>query len=39
MRAGLVQLNASDDPEANLPGTERLIREAAGQGAYLILTP
>jgi predicted amidohydrolase len=38
-RAGLVQLNASDDPEANLPATERLVREAAGAGAELVLTP
>lgn len=39
IRAALVQLNASDDPEANLPDTERLIREAAGDGAELVLTP
>ena len=39
MRAGLVQLNASDDPEANLPETERLIRVAAAEGAGLVLTP
>ena len=39
MRAGLVQLNASDDPAANLPETERLVREAAAGGADLVLTP
>ena len=38
LKAALVQLNASDDPEANLPETERLVREAAG-GAELVLTP
>ena len=39
MRAALVQLNASDDPAANLPETERLVREAAAGGADLVLTP
>ncbi len=39
LRAALVQLNASDDPEANLPDTERLVREAAAGGASLVLTP
>ncbi|MEM8699299.1 MAG: carbon-nitrogen hydrolase family protein [Pseudomonadota bacterium] len=39
MRAGLVQLNSSDDPAANLPITEGLIREAAAGGADLVLTP
>ncbi len=39
MRAALVQLCASDDPAANLPGTERLVREAADAGARLVLTP
>ncbi len=39
MRVGLVQLCASDDPKANLPVTEGLIREAAAAGARLILTP
>jgi predicted amidohydrolase len=37
--AALIQLNASDDPEANLGTTERLVREAAAGGASLILTP
>ncbi|MGR3542473.1 MAG: carbon-nitrogen hydrolase family protein [Hasllibacter sp.] len=39
IRAALVQLNATDDPEANLPETLRLCHEAAGGGAGLILTP
>ena len=39
LRAGLVQLSSSDDPEANLPVTEGLIREAAAGGAQLVLTP
>ena len=39
MRAALVQLCSSDDPAANLPVTERLVREAAGAGARLVLTP
>jgi deaminated glutathione amidase len=39
MRAALVQLCSSDDPVANLPATERLVREAAGAGARLVLTP
>jgi predicted amidohydrolase len=39
LRAGLVQLSASDDPAANLPATERLVREAAAGGAELVLTP
>jgi len=39
MRVGLVQLNASDDPAANLVVTERLVREAAAGGARLVLTP
>ena len=39
MRAGLVQINASDDPIANLPVTAELVRRAAGEGAELVLTP
>ena len=39
MRAALVQLCSSDDPAANLPATEALVREAAGAGARLVLTP
>jgi len=39
VRAGLVQLTSSDDPQANLPVTRALVREAAQAGADLILTP
>lgn len=39
MKVALVQLNASDDPEANLPQTEALVRRAAAGGADLVLTP
>lgn len=39
LTAGLVQLTVGDDPRANLPATTALIREAAGRGATLILTP
>ncbi len=39
MRAALVQLCASDDPAANLPRTEALVREAAAAGADFVLTP
>lgn len=39
MRAALVQLCSGDDPGANLPVTERLVREAAAGGATLVVTP
>lgn len=39
MRAALVQLRSGDDPAANLPVTGSLVREAAGAGARLVLTP
>ena len=39
MKAALVQLNASDDPVANLPVTAGFVREAAAEGARLVLTP
>lgn len=39
LHAALVQINASDDPAANLPETEQLIRQAAAGGAALVLTP
>jgi len=39
LRAALIQLNGSDDPEANLRETERLIGQAAAEGAELVLTP
>ena len=38
-RAALVQITASDDPEANLPATRALVARAAAEGAELILTP
>lgn len=39
LRAALLQLNASDDPAANLPVTQGLVREAAAAGARFVLTP
>ena len=39
IRAGLVQLSSSDDPEANLPATLAAIGRAAAEGADWILTP
>lgn len=39
LRAGLIQLCASDDPKANLPITLGFIRQAARAGAQLVLTP
>ncbi len=39
MRAALVQLCSGDDPAANLPVTEALVREAAAGGARLAVTP
>lgn len=39
MKAALLQLNASDDPVANLRQTADLIAQAAGQGAGFVLTP
>jgi len=39
MRAGLVQLNVSDDPAANLADTVALVRAAAAGGARFVLTP
>ncbi len=39
MRVALVQLNASDDPAANLPVTRDLVRQAAEAGASFVLTP
>jgi predicted amidohydrolase len=39
MRAALIQLCSGDDPAANLPATEALVREAAAGGAALALTP
>ncbi|MCT8158542.1 carbon-nitrogen hydrolase family protein [Pseudoruegeria sp. SHC-113] len=39
LRAGLLQLNVSDDPAANLPVTQGMVAEAAAQGAQFVLTP
>lgn len=39
MKAALVQLNASDDPVANLVQTVDLIAQAAREGAGFVLTP
>ena len=39
MRAALVQLNVSDDPQKNLPGTLAFVNEAADEGAEIALTP
>jgi len=39
MRAALIQLCSNDDPTANLPTTEALVREAAAAGADIALTP
>lgn len=39
MRAALVQMCASDDPEANGAALSAALAEAAGQGAQIVLTP
>jgi deaminated glutathione amidase len=39
LRAGLVQLNVSDDPAANLAQTQDLVARAAAGGAQFVLTP
>lgn len=39
MRAGLIQITATEDPKDNLPVTLGFIREAASKGADFILTP
>ncbi|WP_373636833.1 carbon-nitrogen hydrolase family protein [Yoonia sp. BS5-3] len=39
MKVALLQLNASDDPAANLRQTEARIAEAAALGAGFVLTP
>ena len=38
-KAACVQLRSSDDVAENIRDTERLVREAAGQGATFIATP
>jgi len=39
MKAALLQLNVSDSPESNLPGTVDQIARAAALGAGFVLTP
>ncbi|MFP5478654.1 MAG: carbon-nitrogen hydrolase family protein [Alphaproteobacteria bacterium] len=39
MRAALIQLTVSDDPAANLPVTQDLVRQAVAAGAGFVLTP
>jgi predicted amidohydrolase len=39
VRAALLQLCSGDDPGANLPVTEALVRDAATGGAAFVLTP
>lgn len=39
MQTALLQLNASDDPVANLKTTLAYVREAASAGAQFVLTP
>ncbi|MEL6570531.1 MAG: carbon-nitrogen hydrolase family protein [Pseudomonadota bacterium] len=39
MRVGLVQLTAGDDPTANAVVADRMIRQAAAEGAQFVATP
>jgi predicted amidohydrolase len=39
VRAGAVQLNSTDDTDSNLETADRLVREAARQGASLVVMP
>jgi predicted amidohydrolase len=39
MRAGAIQLNATDDVERNLETADRLVRRAASLGAELVVLP
>ncbi len=39
MKAAILQLNASDDPAANLAATRAMLGDAVAQGAGFILTP
>jgi predicted amidohydrolase len=39
MRAGAIQLNATDDVDRNLETADRLVRQAAGLGAELVVLP
>ena len=39
MRAGVVQLNSTEDVDQNLEAADRLVRQAAGQGAEVVVLP
>jgi predicted amidohydrolase len=39
VRAGVVQLNSTDDVDANLQTADRLVREAVDKGAQLVVLP
>jgi predicted amidohydrolase len=39
LRAGAIQLNSTEDIDANLRTADRLVREAAARGAQLIVMP
>lgn len=39
MRVGAIQMNSNEDPARNLERADRLVRDAAGQGAELIVLP
>src|SRR5205823_5699774 len=39
VRAGAIQLNATDDTDRNLATADRLVRDAAARGAELIVLP
>lgn len=39
MRAALLQMTSSDDPDENLATMQAMMREAAAQGAQIALTP
>jgi len=39
MRVGAIQMNAGADPARNLERADQLVRDAAGQGAELIVLP
>lgn len=39
MRAGAIQLNATDDTDHNLETADRLVRQAAAAGAELVVLP
>lgn len=39
LKAGLVQLRSGVDPAANLDAAEAAVRDAAGRGAELVVTP